>query len=301
VNRRAALFLLLYVAAVLYLSLYPWRFVPSSKVLGWIPLNTRRTILDAFLNVVFYMPLGAAAFLSFRRRAVGFIAALVFGTLVSFSVEWAQLSIPGRFGNLTDLTCNSLGTLLGMGVAFIADSALLTSQLRVFHAPKILLLGLWALWQAFVLLPQYGFAFDLRQEVVGILILALLATHRGFRVTAILLLIWLAVDELRPFQFRGPPQPFGWLPFESWFVGALESYYETIFEKLFLYTAILWTERRSGLRWIWALVVPGAILFVGELAQCYLPGRTPETTDLVLLAAGAVLLNLAELHNKDSA
>jgi len=295
------LFLLLYVAAVLYLSLYPWRFVPSFRVLGWVPLMTRRTIVDAFLNVVFYMPLGAAAFLSFRRRAVGFIAALVFGTLVSFSVEWAQLSIPGRFGNLTDLTCNSLGALFGTGVAYIANSPLFTSQLRVVHGPKILLLGLWALWQAFVFLPQYGLAFDLRQELVGLLILALLATRRGFRVTAILLLIWLAVDELRPFQFRGPPQPFGWLPFESWFAGALESYYETIFEKLFFYTAILWTERRAGMRWIWALAAPGAILFAGELAQCYLPGRTPETTDVVLLVAGAVLLNLAALHNKDSA
>jgi VanZ family protein len=300
VNRRPALFLLLYVAAVLYLSLYPWRFVPSSRVLGWVPLITRRTIVDAFLNVVFYMPLGAAAFLSFRRRTVGFIAALVFGSVVSFLVEWAQLSIPGRFGNLTDLSCNSLGTLCGIGVGSIARSPLLTSQMRIVNSPKIgpkiLLVGLWAVWQAFVFLPQYGLALDLRQELVGLLILALLATRRGSRVTAILLLIWLAVDELRPFRFRGPPQPFGWLPFEGWFAGAPESYYETIFEKLFLYTAILWAERRAGMRWAWALVAAGAILFAGELAQCYLPGRTPETTDVVLLLAGAVLLNLAGLE-----
>jgi len=64
VNRRAALFLLLYLAAILYLSLYPWRFVrnPGPGALIWVPLDTRRTILDAFLNVVFYIPLGAAAF-----------------------------------------------------------------------------------------------------------------------------------------------------------------------------------------------------------------------------------------------
>ena len=35
-------------------------------------------------------------------------------------------------------------------------------------------------------------------------------------------------------------------------------------------------------------------LFAGELAQCYLPGRTPEITDVFLLGAGAVLLKLAE-------
>lgn len=295
------MFLLLYVAAVLYLSLYPWTFVPSSRVLGWVPLMTRRTILDAFLNIVFYMPLGAAAFLSFRRRAVGFTAAVVFGTLISFSVEWAQLFIPGRFGNLTDLTCNSLGTLVGSACAFIATLAPLASRLRVLHSPAILLLGLWALWQAFMFLPRYGPAIDVSHELVGLLILALLATRRRFPIAAILLLIWLAADELRPFQFRGPAQPFWWLPFESWFAGALESYYGTFFGKLFFYTAILWAERSSGMRWIWALVGPGAILFAGELAQRYLPGRTPEITDVVLLLAGAVLLNLAELHNKDSA
>ncbi len=58
------------------------------------------------------------------------------------------------------------------------------------------------------------------------------------------------------------------------------------------------------MRWIWALVAPGAILLAGELTQCYLPGRTPETTDLFLLAAGAVLLYLTEpsrWDNKDQA
>jgi hypothetical protein len=46
---------------------------------------------------------------------------------------------------------------------------------------------------------------------------------------------------------------------------------------------------------------PGAILFAGELAPRYLPGGTPEITDLALLPAGRVLLCLAEisdLHNK---
>ena len=41
-------------------------------------------------------------------------------------------------------------------------------------------------------------------------------------------------------------------------------------------------------------MAPGVILFAGELAQCYLPGRTPEITDVILLAAGAVLLKVAE-------
>lgn len=303
VNRRAALFLWLYLAAILYLSLYPWRFVshPGFKALIWVPLVTRRTILDAGLNVVFYVPLGAAAFLSLRRGAVAFMAALAFGTLVSFTVEWTQLSIPTRFGNLTDLLCNSLGTLLGVVIAFVATGPRLGSRLRALYSPGVLLLGLWAVWQAFTFLPRYQSTFDIRHEIVGLLVLVLLAARRQFRVAAVLLLIWLLLDELRPFHFHGPAQRFWWLPFESWFAGALESYYGIIFGKLFFYTAILRVERNSGMRWIRVLVAPGAILFAGELAQRYLPGRTPEITDLALLAAGAVLLYLAEpsdRHNK---
>ena len=306
-NRRAALFLLLYVGAILYLSLYPWRFVSYAgpRTLIWVPLESRRTILDAFLNVVFYMPLGAAALASFRRRGVGaFVAALGFGTLVSLGMELTQLYIPTRSGNLTDLATNTAGTLLGIVVALVADRPSVASRLRALHSPGVLLLGLWALWQAFLFLPRYGPTIDLSHVVVGVAVLALGAFRRSIRGAAPLLLIWLAFEELRPFHFQSPPQPFWWLPFESWFVGAADSYYGTFFGKLFLYTAILWIERKSGMRWIWAFLAPGAILFAGELAQCYLPGRTPETTDVFLLIAGAVLFHLTEpsgWDNKDQA
>jgi hypothetical protein len=191
--------------------------------------------------------------------------------------------------------------LLGIVVAFAANIRPVSSRLRVLHSPSVLLLGLWAVWQAFTLLPRYGPTIDLSRVIVGLVVLALATFRWQNRAAVALLLIWLVIEELRPFQFQSPPQPFWWLPFESWFAGARESYYGIFFGKLFLYTAILCVERRSGIRWIWALVAPGVILFAGELTQRYLPGRTPETTDVVLLLAGAVLLNLAELHNKDSA
>ena len=302
VNRRAALFLLLYLAAILYLSLYPWRFVPHPGLgaLIWVPLSTRGTILDAFLNVVFYMPLGAAAFISLRRGAIAFIAALAFGTLVSLAVELAQLSIPNRFGNLTDLASNSAGTLLGIVVAIVANSPSVASRLRILHSPTVLLVGLWAVWQAFLFLPRYGPVIDISHVIVGLAVLALVLVPWKIRAATPLLLIWLVIEELRPFQFRGPPQPFSWLPFASWFVGAADSYYGIFFGKLFLYTAILCVERKSGMRWIWALAAPAAILAAGEFAQTYLPSRTPEITDLCLFAAGAVLLHLVEPSRWDN-
>jgi hypothetical protein len=40
--------------------------------------------------------------------------------------------------------------------------------------------------------------------------------------------------------------------------------------------------------------MPGVALAAGEAAQCWLPGRTPELTDLALVAGGAFLLWLAD-------
>lgn len=296
VNRRAIAFLILYVAVLLYLSLYPWRFVahPGSWRLSWVALTSRRTVLDAFLNVVFYMPLGAAAFASFRRGVFAFGMALAIGIVVSLTVELSQLSIPNRNGNLTDLASNAVGAWMGAGIAFLATTPPLASRLRVLHSPAILLVGLWALWQAMTLLPRYGPPIDWSHEIVGVLVLACLVFPKHTRAAGPVLLVWLSVDELRPFRFQGPPQTFLWIPFESWFVGAADTYYGTFFRKLFLYTAILWLEPRSGIRRTWALALPGAVLAAGEFAQCYLPGRTPESTDLFLLAAGAVLLRVVE-------
>ena len=296
-NRRAALFLLLYLVVILYLSLYPWKLVSYAgpRTLIWIPMFSRGMVVDAFLNVAFYMPLGATAFLSFRRRGAGaFLAALAFGILVSLGVEFAQLSIPTRSGNFDDLASNSAGTLFGIIVAAVAISPPVASRLHALHSPSVLLAGLWAVWQAFLFLPRYGPSIDFSHVIVGVIGLALCVFPKPIRAAVPLLLGWLIFEELRPFHFQGSPQPFSWLPFESWFVGAADSYYGVIFGKLFLYTAILRIERKSGMRWIWAFLAPGAILFAGELAQRYLPGRTPETTDVFLLIAGAVLLKLVE-------
>jgi len=153
-------------------------------------------------------------------------------------------------------------------------------------------------WQAFLFLPRYGPPTEISQVMAGLLTLVVIALPWRHWAIAVVLLAWLAIGELQPYQFVTPPQPFLWLPFESWFTGAADSYYGILFWKLFFFTAILWMERRARIGWIWALAAPGLILALGEFAQCYLPGRTPETTDLVLLAIGAVLLNLAEPHNK---
>jgi VanZ family protein len=113
------------------------------------------------------------------------------------------------------------------------------------------------------------------------------------RLPSVAFLVWLAWEELWPFRW-GSPQPFLWFPFETLFSIRTELYYPVISGKLFIYTAVVWAMRCRGARWLWALGLPVAVLAAGESAQRFLPGRTPELTDVVLMASGAVLLRLAE-------
>jgi hypothetical protein len=119
------------------------------------------------------------------------------------------------------------------------------------------------------------------------------------RLAAAGLVAWLAVEEFRPFRFAAAPRnTFTWAPFQSWFDSGPEANYPIYFSKAFLYTSVVWALRRCGLGWTAAVLVPAVILMAGESAQRFIDGRTPETTDLLLLAAGALLLSLCERRTR---
>lgn len=339
--------------------MYPGEFLLHAKWnhLLWVPVNGRRQVLDATLNVFFYIPLGAAGFLSVRRGWLGWLATIVCGALFSWLIEWLQLWTPARVGSVTDILSNSAGTLVGATGAYLAiksgwDSpgVLKTSPLPRWrlHMTGVLLMGLWVLWQGFPFIPALSLLRLTRfvdfiapwewrtmaEALLGFWVLRLVVgrspwlwvayaalpaqaflVERALSFAVILgaalgwgiakfvpangtlLLRWvlpicLALEELRPFVLTGEPNPFGWAPFQSWFETASSTYYPVIFGKLFLYVGVIWVLREQRLRWRWAIGIPATILGTGEWAQRYLVGRTPESTDLVLLAAGAVLLAL---------
>lgn len=150
---------------------------------------------------------------------------------------------------------------------------------------------------ACAILPAQAFLVDRSLSVTALIgallgyFAARLVDSRMPAALAFALPVWLAYEEFRPFQFVREPQPFTWAPFDSWFaVVADSSYYPIIFWKLYIYTATVWSLRASGWRWLFAVGLPALILSSGEWAQVYLPGRTPETTDVVVLGIGAVLL-----------
>jgi len=362
VNRHAAIFFLLYAGAVIYLSLYPFQFLPYSRsfMLFWVA-DSNRVFLDTVLNVLFYIPLGAAALMALGRSVPAWIASVLVGTFLSLAMEMAQLYLPMRYGNLRDWTANSFGTVLGAAGAYalshprIAErlSPLLDTARWRISSVGVLFLSLWALWQAFPFVPDespHRFAQALRELVrpewswisasaagrsfFGFYVLAVAVGRRSRwlllaflllpaqtflldraatllvivgafagwaasgiqtpRLSATVLAMWLAVEEFRPFHFTAAPQTFSWAPFQAWFGSAAETTYPIYFSKTFLYTSVAWALLRCGLGWSVSVLIPAAILASGEWTQRFLEGRTPEITDLLLLAAGASLLKLCE-------
>jgi glycopeptide antibiotics resistance protein len=115
----APLLLVIVVALILYVSLYPFRFhaeapavLETLRQLDW----ARAGRSDMFNNVLLYVPLGFCLALLVEPRlgrawAIALGAAC--GALLSLAIEVTQASISPRVPSLTDLSLNAAGALLG--------------------------------------------------------------------------------------------------------------------------------------------------------------------------------------------
>lgn len=118
---------LTYLVLVVYTSLYPfseWR-APAQEVRVFLTAPWPRyfTWTDLLLNVAAYFPLGALftlVFMSRMRANTAVVVATGLAAAVSLVIEILQVSLPGRIPANTDLLCNTLGALLGAGVARVA-------------------------------------------------------------------------------------------------------------------------------------------------------------------------------------
>ena len=134
-------------------------------------------------------------------------------------------------------------------------------------------------------------------EVVAMLLalaastpLARLSPARAAGLLAWLLALLIAVDGLAPFDFRVDPGSFGLVPFRD----ALTRYKATnlveIFQKCFLYGALVWLLSRSGLRARSATLAGTGLVLAVELLQAWLPGKPADITDpLLVVAAGGLI------------
>ncbi len=370
---------LLVLALILYGSFYPWHFRfdrysgdPLDFLLfhSWPAVWTRGLIRDMAANVLFYMPLGASAFLMLvRRRTRGFAVsgATILGFALSFAVEVLQLYIPGRETSLLDVLSNTTGALLGALAAlayreeiertwarrhgqpvaapafllacwighqlypffpFPSLTTLWRGFLALLHPASVSAVHVWASaaeWLAAAVaidailhggLPSTAgrlrwhwlaiamLCLPLRMLVVGRrlpfeaalgALLALLVwwvlPARGRRPAALYALASaLLLREFTPLHFASTPAPFSWIPFAASLESNRQAGIVVLLQKAYDYGAMVWLLHLGGLRYARAAALVAAALAIGEGAQRYLPGRTPESTDPLLALLIAFVL-----------
>lgn len=156
--------LLVYVALVIYGSLFPWRDwrnlgVPAFAFVDAV-FPQYWSWREIAANLVAYWPLGLLTVWAMRpwcRGLLALIIAAVASSALSFSIEAAQVFMPGRVSSNVDWYANSLGGLLGAicacvwAIKVVDEGALLKLRLRWFDARAsagLLIIGLWILAQA---------------------------------------------------------------------------------------------------------------------------------------------------------
>lgn len=120
----------LYVALIVYASLYPFGPWRASGAAPWaflvLPWPRYWTAFDIVANLVGYMPLGALVFVALvrggARGRVALACAVAAGAALSLSMEASQNFLPGRVPSNVDLGLNTLGTLLGGALALLVHA-----------------------------------------------------------------------------------------------------------------------------------------------------------------------------------
>lgn len=126
-----------------------------------------------------------------------------------------------------------------------------------------------------------------------IAVLRSLPHARAARPVLVLVVVAWTLQSLAPFTFTTTPSSFTWLPFVGFLGGGLENGYLSLLDKTFLYVGMLWLSSHAG-RSVraWAVGL-AATAFAFEVAQCFLPGRTGDVTDPLLVLVSAYLVSLS--------
>jgi VanZ family protein len=98
------------------------------------------------------------------------------------------------------------------------------------------------------------------------------------------------VQALEPFRFSATPRPFGWIPFRSLIRGSPVAAVLSFFEKMFAYGSLVWLVNRAGVRWGRATFWSAVLVMALRQTQTYIPGRSAEVTDVLLLLIVASIM-----------
>jgi hypothetical protein len=86
------------------------------------------------------------------------------------------------------------------------------------------------------------------------------------------------------------------MPFRSSLRGGLETNYSALLEKAFWYGSLVWLLARGGWSLLASTVGTAALVAAIEIVQMWLPGRSADITDVLLVLAAGFLLALPREH-----
>ena len=126
------------VVAILLATLHPGGH-SSSSGWSWSLASGEAALAELLQNLIFFIPLG----ISLTLAGVPPLRAVAIGTLLSFSVEFAQQWVPGRDPSVGDIVCNTISSGLGAGLVRFAPRWLTVAPERsAWHALGAALLAL---------------------------------------------------------------------------------------------------------------------------------------------------------------
>jgi VanZ family protein len=104
---------------------------------------------------------------------------------------------------------------------------------------------------------------------------------------------YVAASRLEPFQFDSTARPFGWIPFQSFMFGSLAVDTLSFLEKFFLYGSMLYLlNHASGGRQLTTAVAVAALLLATSWMEMFLPNRSAEITDALMVLVIALIFAL---------
>ncbi len=370
IEPRFAVFAGGYIAAILYGSLFPFRYQPEPDAIRVLLSSTHYvgTVVDVTANVLFYIPLGLLIVLSLRLPSVRarIAAAVGSGFLLSTIVELLQAHIPGRISNLSDVYANTAGAFAGayfiriwprvratrsfaalnfrpypamLLITWIAARTfsyeppvdpvhfgyLVDRVIAVGNLQPLALFHWFALWIAagtliaemtrrlrtlyiafagFVALTVggqmlFGYTtFSAEEAWTSILVAAILWVLRSpsqskfVAMAALIVTLDVVTDALRPFHFSSIAGRFHLVPFRGFLEASRANSVTVLFQKIFAYGVLVWIWMRAGWRWAASTVFSTAIVLIVRLIQVYLPGRSAEITDALMVVGMAYVMRL---------
>lgn len=110
-----------FVALTITLSIAPGRAQPGDTVFSWLVVFTAVPVQKA-LHFVIYAALVVLWMWTLDTigpRSLRALLSVMLAIGLGAILEWYQLSVPGRFGSITDVLLNSVGAIAGLLLALL--------------------------------------------------------------------------------------------------------------------------------------------------------------------------------------